>query len=153
MTDNLVVFLFVGILFGAVYDIMRFFRLVFPKKRAVFLFDFLFFFIISPALFLFLLSYNNGQVRAFYFTAVIVGFILYILTLYRITGFFERGIATFFRLIIKKCLKSFKKVLQIIKKLYYNILALSKRALHLKKKSKKKAGETDGEAFAEFETE
>ena len=153
MTDNLGVFFIAGLLFGSIYDILRFFRLVFPGKRAAFVFDLLFFIIISPAMFLLLLSYNNGQVRVFYFTAVIIGFLLYVLTLYRLTGFFERGLAAFLRFIIKNCLKSFKKVLQIIKKLYYNIFALSKRALHLKKKSKKKVGETDGEAFAEFETE
>ena len=158
MTDNLVVFLIGGILFGAVYDILRFFRLIFPGKRAVFVFDLLFFIIISPAMFLLLLSYNNGQVRVFYFTAAFLGFLIYILTLYRITGIIERGIASFIRKILKKCLKSFKKVLQKIKKVYYNSTELSRRALQSKKKSKnkkskKKDVETNGEDFSEFETE
>lgn len=158
MTDNLIVFLIGGILFGAVYDVLRFFRLIFPDKRAVFLFDLLFFIIISPAMFLLLLSYNNGQVRVFYFTAALLGFLAYILTLYRITGIFERGIASFIRKIMKNCLKSFKKVLQKIKKVYYNSTELSKRALHSKKKSKnkrskKKDVKTNGEDFSEFETE
>lgn len=158
MTDNLGVFLIAGILFGAVYDILRFFRLIFPGKRAVFVFDLLFFIIISPVTFLLLLSYNNGQVRVFYFTAALFGFLVYILTLYRVTGIIERGIASFIRKIIKKCLKSFKKVLQKIKKVYYNSTELSRRALHSKKKSKnkkskKKEVETDGEDFSEFERE
>lgn len=158
MTENLSVFFIAGILFGAVYDVLRFFRLIFPGKRAAFVFDLLFFMIISPAMFLLLLSYNNGQVRAFYFTAAVLGFVIYILTLYRITGIIERGIASFIRKIMKKCLKSFKKVLQKIKKVYYNSTELSRRALHSKKKSKnrkskKKDVETNGEDFSEFETE
>ena len=157
MTDNLGAFFISGILFGVVYDILRFFRLIFPGKRAVFVLDLLFFFIISPVMFLLLLSYNNGQVRAFYFTVAFFGFIIYILTIYRLTGVFERGIAAFIRKIIKKCLKSFKKVLQKIKKVYYNSTKLSQKALQSKKKSKsrtskKKEAETNGEDFSEFET-
>ena len=158
MTENLSIFLAAGVLFGAVYDVLRFFRLIFPNKKAVFIFDILFFFIISPVMFLLLLSYNNGQVRVFYFTAAFFGFIAYILTIYRLTGVFERGIASFIRKIMKKCLKSFKKVLQKVKKVYYNSTELSRRALHSKKKSKtkkskKKEVETDGEDFSEFKTE
>lgn len=157
MTDNLGVFLIAGILFGMIYDVLRFFRLIFPGKRATFVFDLLFFIIISPVMFLLLLSYNNGRVRVFYFTAALIGFLVYILTVYRITGIFERGIASFIRKIMKKCLKSFKKVLQKIKKVYYNNTELSRRALHLKKlskkKTKKKEVKTDGEDFSEFKTE
>ena len=158
MTENLSIFLLAGILFGAVYDVLRFFRLIFPGKWSAFVFDLLFFIIISPAMFLLLLSYNNGQVRVFYFTATFLGFIVYILTVYRITGIIERGIASFVRKIMKKCLKSFKKVLQKIKKVYYNSTELSRKALHSKKKSKirkskKKDVETNGEDFSEFETE
>lgn len=158
MTDNLGIFLIAGVLFGAVYDVLRFFRLIFPGKRAVFVFDLLFFIIISPAMFLLLLSYNNGQVRAFYFTAAFLGFIIYVLTVYRITGIIERGISSLIRKIMKKCLKSFKKVLQKIKKVYYNSTELSRRALQSKKLSKKKMSKkkdvaTNGEDFSEFETE
>ncbi|MDE6723856.1 MAG: spore cortex biosynthesis protein YabQ, partial [Eubacterium sp.] len=63
MNDAVVVFLFLGFAVGAIYDIFRFFRLVLKKKWVEFLIDFLFFFTISPIIFLFLLSYNNGQVR------------------------------------------------------------------------------------------
>ena len=158
MTENLSVFLISGAFFGAVYDILRFFRLIFPGKRSVFILDLLFFFIISPVFFLLLLSHNNGQVRVFYFTAAFFGFLIYILTIYRITGIFERGISSFIRKIMKKCLKSFKKVLQKIKKVYYNSTELSRKALQSKKKSKnkkskKKEVETDGEDFSEFERE
>ena len=153
MTDHLSVFLIAGFFFGAIYDILRFFRLIFHGKRSAFILDLLFFFIISPVFFLLLLSYNNGQVRVFYFTTAFFGFMIYILTIYRLTGIFERGISSFIRKILKKCLKSFKKVLQKIKKVYYNSIALSRKALQIKKKSKKKDVETDGEDFSEFERE
>ncbi len=161
MKESLEVFLLAGVGLGALYDIIRFFRLVFIKKTAVFLLDFLFFLIASPVIFILLLSYNNGSVRVIYFTALFIGFFAYIVTVYRVTGIFERGIASFFRKIIKKCLKSLKKVLQNIKKLYYNIFALSRKALQSKKASKKKKkGKKkdksvvgDEKEFFEFETE
>lgn len=158
MTDNLAVFLISGALFGSIYDVLRFFRLVFPGKQAAFVFDFLFFIIISPLFFLLLLSYNNGLVRVYYFTVAFVGFVTYILTVYRITGVLERGIASIIRKLIKKCLKSFKKVLQMVKKVYYNSTELSRKALHLKKKSKnkklkKKEEKHDEQDFSEFKTE
>ncbi len=70
----------------------------------------------------FLLSYNNGLVRVFYFTAMLLGYLVYILTLYRVTVYIFRPIANGLRFVIKKSLKSFKKVLQSIKKVYYNML-------------------------------
>ena len=158
MTDNLGVFFISGSFFGVIYDVLRFFRLIFPGKQAAFVFDFLFFIIISPLFFLLLLSYNNGLVRVFYFTAAFFGFVTYIVTIYRITGVLERGIALVFRKLIKKCLKSFKKVLQKVKKVYYNITELSWKALHIKKKSKnkklkKKEAKHDEQDFSEFKTE
>ena len=154
MNDAVVVFLFLGFAVGAIYDIFRFFRLVFKKKWVEFLMDFLFFFTISPIIFLFLLSYNNGQVRVFYFTAVLLGFLIYILTLYRVTGYIFRPIANVFRYIVKKVSKSLKKVLQSIKKVYYNMLRHSPlRFKHSKKLGKKKnSGGINEEDFSEFNT-
>lgn len=154
MNDTVVVFLFLGLFIGAVYDFFRFFRLVFKNKAAVFLLDFLFFFIISPILFIFLLSYNNGQVMVYYFTASLFGFLVYILTVYRITGYIFRPVAALFRNIVKKILKSFKKGLQCIKKVYYNMLRHSTLRLKQSKKSgrKKKSGDINEEDFSEFNT-
>lgn len=154
MNEAVVAFLFLGFGIGAVYDAFRFFRLVFKKKWAEFLIDFLFFFTISPIVFLFLLSYNNGQVRAFYFTAVLLGFLVYILTLYRITVYIFRPVANALRFIEKKSLKSLKKVLQSIRKVYYNMLRHSTlRFKHGKKLRKKKnSGGLNEEDFSEFNT-
>ncbi len=159
MTEVLFVFFIVGFVCGAVYDIFRFFRLIFANKWAVFFLDFLYFFLISPFIFIFLLSFNNGQVRVFYFTDILMGFVVYILTLYRITGWFQKPIAALLRNIVKKIIKSFKKVLQCIKKVYYNVFMLRRKPLRLKKKSKtkrkkkskKKSGDNNDEDFSEFE--
>lgn len=154
MNETVVAFLFLGFGIGAIYDAFRFFRLIFKKKWAEFLIDFLFFFTISPIVFLFLLSYNNGQVRVFYFTAALLGFFVYILTLYRITVYIFRPVANALRFIEKKSLKSLKKVLQSIRKVYYNMLRHSTlRFKHGKKLRKKKnSGGLNEEDFSEFNT-
>lgn len=155
MNESVVVFLFLGFAIGSIYDVFRFFRLVFKKKWVEFLMDFLFFFIASPIIFLFLLSYNNGQVRVFYFTAILLGFLVYILTVYRITGLIFRPIANVLRYFVKKILNSLKKVLQSVKKVYYNVLRCSTlRFGHLKKHRKKKnSGDINEEDFSEFNTQ
>lgn len=154
MNEAIAVFILLGFLIGIIYDFFRFFRLVFKNKRAVFLLDFLFFIVISPIIFIFLLSYNNGQVRAFYFTAILFGYLVYILTFYRLTGFVFRPIALFFQKILKKALKSLKKGLQYIKKLYYNMLSHSPLRIKTVKKDaeKKKSGDINEEDFSEFNT-
>lgn len=154
MNDSVAIFLFLGFGIGAIYDIFRFFRLIFKKKWIEFLLDFFFFFTISPIIFLFLLSYNNGQVRLFYFTVILLGFLVYILTLYRVTGYIFRPVANIFRFIFKKISKSFKKVLQSINKVYYNMLRHSPlRFLNRKKLRKKKnPGGLNEEDFSEFNT-
>ncbi len=155
MNNIIVVFVFLGLFIGAIYDVFRFFRLIFKNKKAVFLLDFLFFFIISPIIFIFLLSYNNGQVRVYYFTAILFGFLIYILTLYRITVYLFRPIASLFRKIVKKILKSLKKGLQCIRKVYYNMLRHSPLRFKSKKSAgkKKNSGDINEEDFSEFNTQ
>ena len=154
MNEAVIVFLFLGFGIGAIYDIFRFFRLLFKKKWVEFFLDFLFFFTISPIIFLFLLSYNNGLVRVFYFTSVLLGFLVYILTLYRVTVYIFRPITGVIRFVVKKSLKSLKKVLQSVKKVYYNMLRHRPlRFKHSKKLRKKKnSGGLNEEDFSEFNT-
>lgn len=154
MNEAVVIFLFLGFGIGAIYDAFRFFRLIFKNKWAEFFLDFLFFFTISPIIFLFMLSYNSGQVRGYYFTSVLLGYLLYILTLYRITVHIFRPIANVLRFIVKKCVKSLKKVLQSIKKVYYNMLRHSPLRFKKNKKLRKKknSGGLNEEDFSEFNT-
>lgn len=135
MLDSAVQFLICGFLMGIIYDFFRFLRFLFPNKFAAFLFDFSFFVVYALFFFILLLSYNNGSVRALYFTAYFLGLLVYVFTVFRLTRRFQSSIAAFLRGIIKKFVKSIKKVLQFIKRVYYNISMLSKKPLRRKRKS------------------
>lgn len=132
MPDGIFAFFFLGVLFAAVYDFFRFLRLVFSSKHFAFAIDFIFFIIISNVFFIFLLGYNNGEVRVYYFTASFLGFLLYIFTIFRLTLKIERKEAAFLRNILKKCSKTLKKVLQFIRRVYYNISMLRHKPLRKK---------------------
>lgn len=141
MLDYAVQFLICGFLMGFVYDFFRFMRFVFVKKAAVFLFDFLFFVIYSAVFFILLLGYNNGTVRALYFTAYFLGTVIYVFTLFRLTKRLQCSVAGLIRKIIKKIINCIKKLLQFVKRLYYNVVVLSKKPLLKRRKSKtKKSG-------------
>jgi len=137
-------FFITGLLFGVFYDLMRFFRMLFPGKAAVFFIDFLFFVIISNAFFILLLGYNNGQMRMLYFFMTAAGFLIYIFTAFKMTAGFQKFIASHLRRFIKNQLKSFKKVLQLVKRVYYN---------NFKSSKKKNAGDKNESTASDFKTE
>lgn len=117
--NTVLTFFVSGIIFGAFYDFFRFFRLVFRNKIITFLLDFLYFIIISIAFFIELLGFNNGMVRAYYVILILLGFLLYIFTVFRITAKIEKPVSSFIR-------KTFKNVLHFINKVYYNIFKKNK---------------------------
>ncbi len=145
MLDNAFQFLICGFLMGIVYDFFRFLRLVFKNKAAVFLLDFFFFVLYSLLFFILLLGYNNGIVRAIYFTAYFIGFLVYIFTVFRLTARFQRFAAGIIRKIFKKTVSFIKKQLQSFRHMYYNKFVLSKKPLRKTKGKrfgkKKKSGE------------
>lgn len=145
MLDYAVQFLICGFLMGTVYDFFRFLRFVFVKKAAVFLLDFLFFVFYSAVFFILLLGYNNGTVRALYFTAYFLGTVLYVLTVFRLTKRLQCSVAGIIRKIIKKFFNCIKKLLQFIKRLYYNVVVLSKKPLLKRRKSKAKKSDVKNE--------
>ncbi len=141
MLDYALQFLICGFIMGIVYDFFRFLRFVFKNKAAVFLLDFLFFVIYALVFFILLLGYNNGSVRAIYFTAYFFGLLLYVFTVFRLTRRLQGAAAVFIRKIIKKFVNCIKKLLQLVKRLYYNVFMLSKKPLRKKRKIKdSKAG-------------
>ena len=87
-------------------------RFVFKNKAASFLLDFLFFAVYAVVFFILLLGYNNGIVRAMYFTAYFLGLLVYVFTLFRLTRRMQSGVAAFLRKIIKKFVNCIKKLLQ-----------------------------------------
>lgn len=141
MLDYAVQFLICGFLMEIVYDFFRFLRFVFVKKAAVFLLDFLFFVIYSAVFFILLLGYNNGTVRALYFTAYFLGIVLYVFTVFRLTKRLQSWAAGNIRKLLKKIINCIKKLLQLVKRLYYNVVVLSKKPLLKRRKSK---GEKSG---------
>lgn len=144
MPETFAAFFIMGLLFGILYDFMRFFRMLFPGKAAVFFIDFLFFVIVSNVFFILLLGYNNGQMRMLYFLMTAFGFLVYIFTIFKLTEGFQKFISSHLRRFIKNRLKSFKKVLQFVKRVYYNIFKTKKR---------KNAGDKNESTASDFKTE
>ncbi len=133
--DTIVTFFVLGVIFGAVYDFFRFFRLLFNNKAVTFILDFIYFIIISVLFFIALLGYNNGMVRSYYVVLAVLGFLFYIFTVFRITEKPVRRISSIIR-------KTFKKILQFVKRLYYNLF--NKVHFSWRKVSKQKVKENGG---------
>lgn len=123
MADDLFYALLAGIILGAFYDWLRLFRLVFNRH----LFLDLFFWCTSAfAVFSYLLIFNNGSIRVIYLLFIFAGFSVYIFTLGYVTEKIELKLSQKIKFWFKKIknrLKSFKKVLQSVNSLYYNIKA------------------------------
>lgn len=96
------VFLICGFLLGSIYDLMRFFGLLFLTKAAVFFFDFLFFVIYSLLFFVLLLGFNNGIMRAMYAAAYFGGLVIYLLLISRKTIAVRKQAAVGFKNFVKK---------------------------------------------------
>ena len=148
MPNEFVVFVLLGLSFGILYDVFRFFRLIFKSVKIQFVIDFLYFVVISITYFIFLLSYNNGQVRVYYFTLSLVGFLIYMLTVFRLTQKGEKFIALHIRNLVRKVIKSLKKVLQFVRNVYYNKIMLRLKPL----RKNNKVGNIDESIFSENKT-
>lgn len=123
MAEKLFYALLTGIMLGVFYDILRFFRLVFKRHL---LLDLFFWCVSAFVVFCYLLIFNGGAVRSVYFIAVFTGFCFYIFTLGYATKGIEEKTAKKVNFQLKKMknrLKCFKKVLQNIRVLYYNVKA------------------------------
>lgn len=121
MLNSALYFFIFGLISGAVYDAFRFFRLVFYSKYFSFAFDFVFCTFFALAFFVLLLGFNNGSVRALYFTSAFSGFFLYVFTIMSTHCQKQRKAAVLLRISAKKFLKKLKKSLHFIGRMYYNI--------------------------------
>lgn len=142
MLDTVITFFVSGVIFGAIYDFFRFFRLLFKNKIVCFILDFIYLIIISLMFFINLLGFNNGMVRYYFIALSFLGFLFYIFTVFRLTEKFEKPVSLIIR-------KSLKKVLQFNKKVYYNLFAKHKK----NKKNKKKKEQTNESVVAEIKAE
>lgn len=126
---NLIIFIFVGILIGIVFDMFRIIRKSFKTPDFITYIEDILFWIISGALLLFcIFTFNNGELRLYLFISIILGNLLYLSTL---SKYFIK-LSTYLIDILKKILyypySIIKKIIQKI----YNPLALFFKKLKTK---------------------
>lgn len=105
---------------GVLYGLFRVFRLATSFHL---LFDILFWILSAFVVFSYMLVFNNGSVRALHLLMILLGFMLYSLTLGALFSRIEIAISKKIKIRLKKLrnsLKSFKKVLQNFSNIYYN---------------------------------
>ena len=107
-----IIFIFVGILIGIVFDIFRIIRRSFKTPDFITYIEDILFWIISGTLLLFcIFTFNNGELRLYLFVSIILGNLIYIFTL---SKYFIK-VNTYLINILKKILYYFYS---IIKKIY-----------------------------------
>lgn len=117
-----------GAALGFLYDFFRLPRLVFNDK---FFFDFLFWIISAIAVYCYYLIFNSGAIRIIYFLLIFIGFLLYTFTLGYVTKSLEIKLSKKIKKQLRKMKnvsKSFKKVLQSKRKVYYNIFTRKRKS-------------------------
>lgn len=101
-----------GIFFAIIYD---FFRSLRKCKQhtilSVFIQDILYFLILSVITFLFFLALTNGQIRGYILIGILLGFLLFVLTL-----------SKYYIIVLSFLLKLFFKLLNLISKGFYIII-------------------------------
>ena len=129
--EILLSFIFVGLLFGVIYDLVKLLRYVFVysfssrfismhinnefknisnplinKEKKIFhniklfLFDVLYFLIITPICVIFVYEFNDGIIRIFILVGILVGFLIYRLTLGRLTSLAFQYIAYYVKILL-----------------------------------------------------
>ncbi|MBQ5346602.1 MAG: spore cortex biosynthesis protein YabQ [Ruminococcus sp.] len=101
---------------GLLYEPLRvFYKLGFNGKIFYFICDTLFMIICGVITFYFSLAFLEGQIRFFVFLGEILGFIVYYHTIRRLFDVVFNPIITIFKKILKKLLKTSRKVMYNIK--------------------------------------
>ena len=111
-----------GAVLSLVYDVFRIIRVAFGgKKTAVFVEDLLFSLAALVLTFVFVIAFNNGELRFFVLVGELLGFILCHCTLGRIVIGFSRAIINairwFFNLIFTPIIKALRKMLPKIRQI------------------------------------
>lgn len=115
-----------GVILGAVYDIFRTVRVVAGgRKRIIFVCDLFFMLIFTFVSFFYSMSVTRGNTRYFIVMGEIVGFLVFRLTVGRISvRFFEYlfvSIKKIIKIVIEKFVKNAKKLLQDKYRVLYNM--------------------------------
>ena len=116
---NLLIFIVAGIILGIIFDVFRIIRKEFKTPDFMTYIEDIIFWLISGIILLFcIFTFNNGELRLYLFISIILGNILYMLTL---SKYFIK-ISSFFINFIKRILKipiSLIKKIIIIPLIYF----------------------------------
>lgn len=111
----LLIFTISGIAIGVLFDIFRILRKSFKTPDFVTYIEDIIFWILSGAIFLFtLFKFNNGEIRSYIIIGLLIGIILYMLT---ISKYFINLNVKIITIIKKIILYPIKLILKIIKKI------------------------------------
>lgn len=105
-----------GAVLSVVYDVFRVIRVAFGgKKMAVFVEDLIFSLVALVITFVFVIAFNNGELRFFVLVGELLGFVVCHYTIGRIIVGFSRaiinGVRWFLELIFTPIIRLFKKIL------------------------------------------
>ena len=122
--QTLFIFTISGFLIGLLFDFFRILRKSFKTSDILtYLEDFLFWFITGAYLIFIIFKFSFGELRLFMFISLIIGFIIYILTISKYFISINVKIITFFKnIIIKVCniiLIPFKFLFKILKRIIF----------------------------------
>lgn len=121
--SSLVAFSVLGLLCSVFYDVFYLLQKLFSNKKATFVLDVLFSIFCGFLSLLFVIAYNNGEVRALLFLAFVVSFYVYRFTFGRLSSAFIVNLSNRLRNIFAKivlCLENVKKRLQKCSRKVYN---------------------------------
>ncbi len=132
-----------GVFFGAVYDLFRVVRAVFPhKKWVVFAEDFLFMIFCAFCFFIFSMELVRGAIRGFVLAGNLIGFLLFHFTAGNVAVFVVKSIVNLIKkwLILPLWSVTVKPILRLFSKIYtktFNAFVQNCKRLEKSKKSRK----------------
>lgn len=118
------IFVINGILIGVLFDMFRILRRTFKTTDLVTYIEDIAFWILAGFLTLyFIFCYNNGEIRLYIFTGILLGTLMYMLTISKYLIQFSVSIITYIKNIMLHVLKillyPFKIIMKILKKVLF----------------------------------
>lgn len=119
VSEQVMIFLYAAALGGvlsAIYDVFRIIRIAFDGRiTAVFVEDILFSIIALVLTFIFVVAFNNGELRFFVLIGEFVGFIIYYFTIGKLTMFASKAIISVVKKFLKLLSMPFVRLFRFIK--------------------------------------
>ncbi len=129
ITEQTLVFLYsllLGVLLCAIYDVFRIIRIAFGGKTiTVFIEDIVFSIIALVLTFVFVIAFNNGELRFFVLIGEFLGFVFYYFTVGKLTMFFSKAI-----------IKLIKRLISIVCTPFVGLFGMLKKKFRTKKEKR-----------------